>query len=283
MATTQLHTTSLDADVSPPFGHVICGVDGSPAALEAVRQAGALVGPDSTIQLVAVVHEWGADPTAGARLSHAQARQALQTAELVLGESPAYVITRIVRGHPAWSTLLAEAHKADLLVLGRHGNSRAGGIVYGSTATNVIHRGRLPLLIAHEPPAGAAFPGRILVAADGPGHPEDAVRAAAMIARHAGTTDITLLRLDWSRQVRRPEISEAVADVTRVTGAEPVEIMLGGAPHRHIREEAEWQQASLIVMGTRGLTGVRSLWSVSERVAHEAPCSVLIFRRNHAR
>lgn len=35
---------------------------------------------------------------------------------------------------------------------------------------------------------------------------------------------------------------------------------------------------SLIVLGSRGLHGIRALGSVSERVAHRAPCSVLVVR-----
>jgi nucleotide-binding universal stress UspA family protein len=34
----------------------------------------------------------------------------------------------------------------------------------------------------------------------------------------------------------------------------------------------------LLVVGSRGLHGIRALGSVSERVAHEAPCSVLVVR-----
>jgi hypothetical protein len=34
----------------------------------------------------------------------------------------------------------------------------------------------------------------------------------------------------------------------------------------------------LIVVGSRGLHGPRALGSVSERVAHRAPCSVLVVR-----
>ena len=41
----------------------------------------------------------------------------------------------------------------------------------------------------------------------------------------------------------------------------------------------ESHRADLLVVGNRGLHGVRALGSVSERVAHKAPCSVLVVRR----
>ena len=40
------------------------------------------------------------------------------------------------------------------------------------------------------------------------------------------------------------------------------------------------EKADLIVLGSRGLSGIKAflLGSVSDRVAHHAPCSVLIVR-----
>jgi nucleotide-binding universal stress UspA family protein len=37
-------------------------------------------------------------------------------------------------------------------------------------------------------------------------------------------------------------------------------------------------EADLLVVGSRGLKGIKALGSVSERVAHEAKCSVLVVR-----
>jgi nucleotide-binding universal stress UspA family protein len=39
---------------------------------------------------------------------------------------------------------------------------------------------------------------------------------------------------------------------------------------------ADSMGASLVVMGSRRLDGLRSMGSVSRRVVHEAPCSVLL-------
>ena len=41
--------------------------------------------------------------------------------------------------------------------------------------------------------------------------------------------------------------------------------------------------ADLVVVGSRGLHGLASLGSVSERVAHQATCSVLVVREPHHR
>jgi nucleotide-binding universal stress UspA family protein len=102
------------------------------------------------------------------------------------------------------------------------------------------------------------------------------VRVAGLIARATGA-DITLVRLDWSRRSRRPELAAAVAELNRI-GAEPLEILTPGLPARKIPELAARERASLVVVGSRGLNGTRAISSISERVAHAAPCSVLIVR-----
>jgi nucleotide-binding universal stress UspA family protein len=38
------------------------------------------------------------------------------------------------------------------------------------------------------------------------------------------------------------------------------------------------QTADLVIVGSRGLGGLRALGSVSERIAHKAACSVLVVR-----
>jgi nucleotide-binding universal stress UspA family protein len=59
---------------------------------------------------------------------------------------------------------------------------------------------------------------------------------------------------------------------------EPAVIEAVGDAREHIVAAARSQEAALLVMGSRGLGGVRALGSVSERVSHEAPCSVLVAR-----
>jgi nucleotide-binding universal stress UspA family protein len=57
-------------------------------------------------------------------------------------------------------------------------------------------------------------------------------------------------------------------DLTAELGAEPTLIRESGHAADRILETAAAQGASLITLGSRGLTGVRALGSVSERVAH---------------
>jgi nucleotide-binding universal stress UspA family protein len=266
----------LDPHARAPFRHILCAVDGSPSALEGVRQAAALAGPETTIDLVAVCDGSGDGQTAWTPLPCERAERYIHEARRVLDGTVANVTTRAAHGYPAWRQLLEEAEGCDLVVVGRHGASRALAITFGSTASSVIHHAHRSVLVAVAPPPGRGFPGRILVAAGGPGHPEVAVRMAGRIARHTGTDEITLLRVDWARRARPQALADGIAQVRETSGIEPDEIIVGGSPHRAIPEFAAREEASLAVLGTRGLGGVRALRSVSERVAHHAPCSVLI-------
>jgi nucleotide-binding universal stress UspA family protein len=70
---------------------------------------------------------------------------------------------------------------------------------------------------------------------------------------------------------RRPDIDlssleDARLDVT-LRGEKPLQALIAAA-----------ERADLVVVGSRGLRGLRSIGSVSERVAHRASCSVLVVR-----
>jgi nucleotide-binding universal stress UspA family protein len=71
---------------------------------------------------------------------------------------------------------------------------------------------------------------------------------------------------------------EAVAIIEQ-SEREPVIRVERGSPHRRLVEVASETETGLVVMGGRGQTGLAALGSVSERVSHRAPCSVLIVRR----
>jgi nucleotide-binding universal stress UspA family protein len=67
------------------------------------------------------------------------------------------------------------------------------------------------------------------------------------------------------------------AEPLRARGLEVETIVREGYPATVIEEEALEQQADLIVIGTRGLSGLKHLLlgSIAERVVQKAPCPVL--------
>ena len=55
-------------------------------------------------------------------------------------------------------------------------------------------------------------------------------------------------------------------------------VSVDGPPARTLVDVAEGDGAGLVVVGSEGKQGLPALRSVSERVAHLAPCSVLVMR-----
>ncbi len=73
---------------------------------------------------------------------------------------------------------------------------------------------------------------------------------------------------------------EAAAEVARAAGVQVAIYARQGDPADAILDVAEEQEADLIVVGNKGMTGAKRflLGSVPNKVSHHAPCSVLIIR-----
>ena len=160
------------------------------------------------------------------------------------------------------------------MAVGSHGTSRAAGIVFGSVATAMAHHAPCSVLIAR---AAEQFPGLIIHANDGSPEAQDAALAAGRIAARHDSPVVTLHVADAPGS--GAGVAEGSVRLIEQTGREPVMRVEHGSPHRRIVEVANETRASLIVMGSRGRTGLAALGSVSERVTHNASCSVLIVRR----
>jgi nucleotide-binding universal stress UspA family protein len=73
---------------------------------------------------------------------------------------------------------------------------------------------------------------------------------------------------------------EAAAEVAREAGVTADLYPRQGDPADAILDVAEEQEADLIIVGNKGMTGAKRflLGSVPNKVSHHAPCSVLIIR-----
>jgi nucleotide-binding universal stress UspA family protein len=251
------------------FERVLVGIDGSPESVEAARQAAALArGPvtllaayDLVAGLVggvgpatpAMVDEAALRATAEERLE--LARDALGgTAELKVGE-----------GRP-WDLLLREIDRAGstLVAVGSHGHSRPVGIVIGSTATELIHKAPCSVLVARTAPG--AFPSRIVIGLDGSEESLAAYEVAEALALRFGARLIPIVAC-LEDDIEPEAIQKRVARRVRSVFNHPVEALVSASA-----------ESDLLVVGSRGLRGLKALGSVSEQVAHQATSSVLIVR-----
>jgi nucleotide-binding universal stress UspA family protein len=88
--------------------------------------------------------------------------------------------------------------------------------------------------------------------------------------------------LQWAINPREDVEStlDAAAEVAREAGVQVTSYSRQGDPADAILDVAEEQEADLIIVGNKGMTGAKRflLGSVPNKVSHHAPCSVLIIR-----
>lgn len=248
------------------FDRIVCGVDASPEALEAARQAERLRAPTGVLRLAAVA-EVDLAVHAGFAMSHvleeldSSARAALHRAIDAVRPGS----THLLAGD-AVPCLLEEIERSDatLVAVGPHGHSRAVGVLMGGVATALLHEAPCSVLLARHERYGR-FPESILVGVDG--SPES-LSAAAVARSVADRFDAELVAITATagREVDPEAILEALPG-TVLDDRKPVEALVDLSA-----------EADLTVVGSRGLHGLRSLGSVSERVAHRASSSVLVVR-----
>jgi nucleotide-binding universal stress UspA family protein len=261
--TTNAHGRSL-------FSRVLVGIDGSEESREAARQAAILV--DGELTLFAA---YDVPPAIGGTgtgvpdyLDEDRQREAATDAlgrarEEVAMASPT---GKIVRGRSS-SALNSEVDREQdtLLVVGSHGRGRLAGMVLGSTATEVIHKAPCSVLVARRT-AGDGFPNKVVVGVDG--SPESAIAyAAARELSDRFDAELWPVVAHGGKALDRSRVNLIVGGKREELPDEPVAALVAAAA-----------DADLLVVGSRGLHGLRALGSVSERIAHQASSSVLIVR-----
>lgn len=264
----------------PAYARVLCGIDGSRSAFEAARQAIRLAEPGGSVVFMAVTDSRGVGPNETATFSARRAHDALAKVRRMAAGAQVEATSVILSSEHPSRVLLEAAAEHDLLCVASHRFSRPGGILLGSTTTAAVHGSPVSVLVAREPRYGSGFPGPVLIATDGSEWAARAARAGSRVAS-ACDCDVLLLVVEGDAAYSRPAIAHDAVEVISQLGKEPVVIVERGAAHRVIPEVALRERAGLVVVGSRGLRALAALGSVSERVAHEAYCSVLVVRREH--
>ena len=260
------------------FSRILVGVDGSPESGEATRQAAILLEDEGELTLLSAYDT--APGLVGGTGAHVPdyldedvqrtaAEHALQgVVEQIQAHSSS--TAKVVHGN-SWQELLGEAERAQdtLIAIGSHGIGRARGIVVGSTATEVVHKAPCSVLVARK--AGAQFPRRIVVGVDGSPESEAAYTAARRLAARFGA-EVWPVVAHGGKGVDKGLVATIVDRRHEDLPDEPAPALV-----------AAGADADLLVVGNRGLHGLKSLGSVSERVAHQAHSSVLVVRNDGRR
>ena len=258
----------MNAQASEPqvFKRILCGVDGTPASLVAVTQALRLQDEHGSVLLFAVANLAQA---AQAGMAAPHAAELLQhEAEAALAEALAIApsaSSKLVNGDPVGVLLRqAEAERATLIAVGSHGRRRAAGLLLGTVAARMLRDATRSVLIAREARDSETWPQTIVAGVDGSLESAAAFTVARSVAaRFSGSVRAVASTKD---QLDR-EAARAIAPELEEHEAPAVEILVAAS-----------ESTDLIVVGSRGLHGLKALGSVSERVAHQARSSVLVVR-----
>jgi nucleotide-binding universal stress UspA family protein len=268
-------TTVTEAKAAPPaaatiFSRILVGIDGSRESLESVRQAALLEQPGGSLTLVAA---WSLAPPLVAPLAtlppadadelatRSEAESFLRVAQEQLPTAKTVVVHGV-----AGPALIDECNRsaATLVAVGSHGISRPVGILVGSTATRLVHDAPCSVLLTR--PQRELIPRRIAVGVDGSAESAAAYAVARALADRFDA-DLNVVVAEGGEVLDPAAVSLIAGDGFRVIPEEPVPVLVAASA-----------DADLLVLGSRGLHGLKALGSVSERVAHRAACSTLIVR-----
>jgi len=251
------------------FDRVVCGVDRSDAGAAAARAAALVTDPEGSLTLVSA-NESSIAVHAGWNMS--QVMEELTTeadAALEQGSKAAGALHefegKLIEGDPLLA-LLAEIERraATAVVAGQHGHTRATGIALGSVATQLLHEAPCSVLIARGEIDPRYWPRRIIVGIDGSEHSARAHEAARTLASRFGAE---LRAVAATRDHVDLEAARRIAPELREHDSHALDLL-----------SVYSGTTDLMVVGSRGLRGIRALGSLSERLAHETRSSVLVVR-----
>lgn len=161
------------------------------------------------------------------------------------------------------------AQRATLVALGNHGHSRAAGIVLGSVVTAMLHEAPCSVLIAHPSgPTDTPGDGQVVLGFDGSHNARHALEVARELAARRSLHLHVIVAAGDPHHSTVPGWRTFLG-ATAVT--EEPEAAVQALVDASVR-------ASLLIIGSRHLRGVLALASVSERVAEQARCPVLVVR-----
>lgn len=247
------------------YRRILVATDGSATARRA-EQAARRLATAFEAELV-IVHALE-DPPRGADPAVERAAQEARAEGIT-------VVTAVPKGKPAESIIeLADRRDADLVILGNVGMERR---LRGSVPDTVCHGAPCDVLIVQtvdgDDHTGYGAYRRVLVATDGSSTADRAVRKGMRFASGVDAEPVLLY-------VGHPATGRNVLeDTIRQLGDVSVRpVVRRGDPADEIVAAARDEDADLVVVGSKGMTGPRlkSVGAVPNKVSHKATTDVLI-------
>lgn len=224
------------------------------------------------------------------RLIQAEVEQSVLTGNLLVAEIGERLRAQwnavqavVERGHVAEKIVAkAKREKADLIILGSQGRSGIAAFLMGSVAQKVTTYAPCSVLVVKRKKHMVK---KVLVAVDGSTHSDAAVE---FLHTHFLPSELraTVLHV-WDHPFSPPELPDWLPVEKRYshamveTGFKARPLFLRGHMAETIVEAANRKRADLVIVGSRGLTGVKRyfLGGVSHKVVKYSERSVLVVKR----
>ena len=225
-----------------------------------------------------------------------QAQKQLETLQASLRAQGVSATTHLSTDEPS-SAICARAEEigADLVAAGTRGHTGIAHVVFGSVAERVARFAHSPVLTAHDDSPKPERYARLLVPTDFSPDADLALAWARVLAEKTGAAlvvqhscDLPVLlagspELDQTSILASIEKSarERLAAIAKsLTGCKVETLVSHGRPDVSILDAAQSAKADLIVMGTRGRTGLAHvvLGSTAERVLRRSHLPVVTLK-----
>lgn len=291
--------------------HILIAVDGSNGSREALRTVAATPFAAATrVTLLHVITRYVPAESAMARRTldtlradeDRRAAQVIEEARAIVAPRGFDLDVRRVEGHPAQQIVdNAAALGTDLIVMGALGVTGWMRVLLGSISLTVAKHAPCPVWVVKRPLKGGAPD--VLVASDGSANARHAIQVlralplppdtvchllhvipAANDQLHLGMGEPvppvldTLYRVGEAQRHHGERLLKEDAAALAGRFAEVRPFLLEGDARRRILDAAREVSADLIVLGSKGMSGVREffLGSTSHKVLKHAEASVLI-------
>lgn len=190
---------------------------------------------------------------------------------------------KVVKGNPA-DLLIKEAEKEryDLIVIGHRDLPNIKKLFLGSVSSKVVQYARISVLVAKK----LSEPSRVLFCTDGSKFAEEAIHFGGELIKEidcmARVLNITPWITDESEKLAK-DIAEEGTKILRSLGIDAsAKAIFRKEIAKEILKEAEEGNFDLIVIGSRGLSGIHKflLGSITLKLINQTSQPILVYKRH---
>ncbi|HTY95519.1 MAG TPA: universal stress protein [Solirubrobacteraceae bacterium] len=268
---------------APLFADILCAIDGKEGGFSAVEQAVELAGSEGRVTSLVVTSYRSGGPHRSPAIGPMRAAEILEHAGQIARDAGVPFVEEVDPRSPPARVILDWSERFELLALGAPASSWPSRLLSVGVGDRAMGGFTNALLMARPLTGDRRLGDRIVVASDGSEDSQGLVELAGRLARSRGS-QVTLVHALGREPVKRGPseerertLSQQEQTLARAVPSGKSELLVrSGRAASAIVSAAAAAGASLVVMGSRRLDGLRAMGSVSRRVAHQAPCSVLL-------